>query len=63
MKLNRIKDVRASARDEAEYRLLQQLFWTVYALEKPIAMRMGRSSVKQSAPRAFWPLLTSRDHR
>jgi hypothetical protein len=45
LKLNRTKNLQAAARDQQELELMQRLFWVVYSLEKPLAMRLGRSSV------------------
>ncbi|KAL9110692.1 MAG: hypothetical protein Q9187_008025, partial [Circinaria calcarea] len=44
LKLNRITGIRNLAKSEDEYQLLQLIFWVVYLLEKPLAMRLGRSS-------------------
>ena len=45
LKLNRLKTVKSTVKSEQESHLLQRLFWAVYSLEKPLAMRLGRSSV------------------
>ncbi|KAH8751252.1 hypothetical protein F5882DRAFT_470158 [Hyaloscypha sp. PMI_1271] len=44
LKLNRIKSVRTLASSDQEYQLLRHVFWVVYSLEKPLAMRLGRCS-------------------
>ena len=60
LKLHRIKSLRAAAKDQPESELLQRLFWVVYSLEKPLAMRLGRSSAINDESIDYTPrMLTS----
>jgi hypothetical protein len=37
--------IRCLAETTQEIALFQRIFWVVYSIEKPLAMRLGRSSV------------------
>jgi hypothetical protein len=45
LRLNKSSGVLALARTEQEANLLRQLFWVIYAIEKPLVMQLSRYSV------------------
>jgi hypothetical protein len=46
LKLNRRDGVLSLSTGNEEAKLLQNIFWTIYSLEKPLAMRLGITSVR-----------------